>query len=213
MVKTCERCGKEFDARMPHVRFCSYSCARYATWENRSRAESIQYTCKTCGKAFCVLKRDHRHKEGTEIKYCSTRCAGVGIRTGRTQACPQCGKQFYTTKRTFCSVECARTFRKAARPRKAVIPKVRIPSEWWYENGYKVIRLGPRRFIKEHIQIMQNHIGRKLQPGEVVHHINGIKDDNRIENLMLMTAGQHSSYHRQAEKAGGKHLFGGYHNN
>ena len=83
----------------------------------------------------------------------------------------------------------------------------------WYENGYKVLYDGTKHGIKEHRYVMENEIGRKLEPGEIVHHINENVADNRIENLILMTKGEHSSYHRKKEKADGKHLFGGHHNN
>ena len=42
---------------------------------------------------------------------------------------------------------------------------------------------------------MENHIGRKLNRNEVVHHKNGNKIDNRIENLEIMSLSEHSKIH------------------
>lgn len=44
----------------------------------------------------------------------------------------------------------------------------------------------------EHRLIMEEHLGRKLSADEVVHHINGDKKDNRIDNLQVMTWSEHS---------------------
>lgn len=52
-------------------------------------------------------------------------------------------------------------------------------------------------FIMEHILVMECAIGRWIRPDECVHHINHIRNDNRLQNLQLMTRSEHMRMHMQ----------------
>lgn len=47
----------------------------------------------------------------------------------------------------------------------------------------------------EHRWVMEAHLGRPLNFQEVIHHINGDKHDNRLENLQLVTRSEHMRIH------------------
>ena len=51
---------------------------------------------------------------------------------------------------------------------------------------------------------MENHLGHELDLDDDVHHLNGIKDDNRLENLVVISHGKHTAktnLNRQAQVA------------
>jgi predicted nucleic acid-binding Zn ribbon protein len=66
------------------------------------------------------------------------------------------------------------------------------------QSGYVFVKLPNGKRIQEHRLIMQRIIGRDLFPEERVHHRNGIRDDNRDDNLQLMeNNADHQKQHAQ----------------
>ena len=54
--------------------------------------------------------------------------------------------------------------------------------------------------VFEHIVVWENYYKKEIPDGYVIHHINGIKDDNRIENLKLMRSGEHTAFHNKTRR-------------
>jgi len=148
--------------------------------------------CAECGKE---LTREQVRKGR---KCCSYRCRGMARRKRVQKVCPVCKKNFELIQsrahRACCSPRCGYIFVsgekhprwKGGKPQKDA-PRIKV-------NGKKVY---------VHRIIMAEHIGRDLLPSEVVHHINGDNQDNRVENLRLYAnTGEHTRYHALNPEAG-----------
>ena len=61
---------------------------------------------------------------------------------------------------------------------------------------YKKIRSVNR---DEHLLVMEEYLGRPLEPGEIVHHVDEDKTQNDIENLELCLRSIHAKYHSKGE--------------
>ncbi len=67
-------------------------------------------------------------------------------------------------------------------------------------QGYTLIRKPEHPFcdcngwVREHRLVMEEHLGRTLERHENIHHLNGIKDDNRLENLVVCSNSFHHSF-------------------
>ena len=63
--------------------------------------------------------------------------------------------------------------------------------------GYKMVLIDTNRYIPEHNKIWIQENQMPIPAGCIVHHKNGIKLDNRIENLILLNRSTHISLHNK----------------
>lgn len=142
--------------------------------------------CKRC---------DARFKRAGRQLYCTETCRSAAkyvrkkerdLAPGSPHRCP-CGQPRFRYNQT-CSAECAHKYLGA--------PVWSAPegSRFKRPNGYVMVkvRVGPNDWanVYEHRLVMQAKLGRPLRTGEEVHHLNGVKDDNRPENLELWSSSQ-----------------------
>lgn len=114
--------------------------------------------------------------------------------------CEACGKQVERIRKDgikskCCSHKCARSGKR----RGAYNDKVEI-------NGYLYIykpehpNAMKRGYVAEHRLVLESKIGRYLKRDEVVHHINENKQDNRPENLQVMSSSEHTKLHVELKR-------------
>ena len=125
-------------------------------------------------------------------RFCSVKCfmQRKAVLNRTVTKCYFCKKivsrirfKYERNKRNFCSLAC---FHKSMRgPGVGSITK----------HGYRVHGI-MGKYVFEHRRIMENYLGRKLLPNEVVHHKNENKLDNRIKNLQIMSKNEHMKLHQ-----------------
>lgn len=140
--------------------------------------------CERCQKEF----KGHRKSQ----KFCSYRCSNAEPRNKKKRQnidCAGCGENFSPKSKVqrYC---CRRCWADTRIKNEGSVSK---------QNGYVRITVPPDtpgvqsgNRMQMHRFVMQKHLGRALEKHEHVHHINGVRSDNRIENLEVIFAGHPS---------------------
>lgn len=132
--------------------------------------------CGACDKPFTPDKLAEGQQGNSEQRYCSDACRNWASLQGRLAASDR---------------------RREGRP-----PTRRLRADGYVDLYYGARGGGYR--VREHRQVMEDALGRPLRDDETVHHINGDKQDNRLENLQLRQ-GRHGKGARFTCNACGSH--------
>lgn len=171
---TCAGCGSDVVRRKSDVRgervFCDADCRNKAP---KPKA-GITKPCRQCGTRFYVIRA-----LAGKRRYCSVPCKNAAARRGQvTRDCDECGTPYTRSASAvgrFCSKDCERSHRTGN------------GQGYLNADGYRVISQGGGRPAKaEHRLLVEALIGRPLLPTETVHHVNGVRHDNRTDGPLLL---------------------------
>lgn len=139
-------------------------------------------TCPACGAGF-----EYQTTGGRPRVFCGRTCSIKSHNAKRRGTCIDCGKPVVRSTGR-CSSCNGKHRRKKINYKRGWH---RLPSGYIYLSGHQehpnANGVGQ---IAEHVLVMTQKLGRAMVKGESVHHLNGIRDDNRPENLELWSRAQ-----------------------
>ncbi len=190
----CKQCGQAFYTRPAKLKTGQRCCSMKCKYEWMRKTDKPNTSCDHCGKPMYAFP--YRIAKGPV--YCSRECTAFAFRKDQVEfnaECDECGKRFYRSpallhkcETNYCSVKCQCAARIGER------------NPGWKGGcitpaGYRVIgRNGKHK--AEHRIVIETNLGRELHTDEVVHHIDGNKLNNAIENLRLMSNAEHTREHK-----------------
>ena len=127
-------------------------------------------------------------------------------REGHPEFCTACGKEIYRSPskrvgRPFCNRKCQMPYMNKILNPDRMSPKVRAKLRESRLNTGDGKTYSKFLGVHTHRVVAELMLGRPLEPGEVVHHIDGDKRNNAVENLMIFASqAEHAAWHGKNDK-------------
>lgn len=183
---------------------CSFACmgaqqrrrlladGKWSDGKKPRRGDTVP--CSVCGTPF--YRQPAYIKQGRHL--CSRACNKAWqSRNQIEKTCPQCGRSFGVARSeatfTYCSQACYVVSKTKGATGRIHNGRPVIRTGHGYLTVYEPVHPAANRSgrVLEHRLVMERKIGRLLLRSEHVNHVNHVRDDNRPENLEIMTASDH----------------------